>query len=189
MSDPSGQQPGSQQPGFEQPTVQQPVYQQPGYQQLGYQQPAYPQYGYPQYGYPHSRPPMPGTLTAAVVLMFVGGGLETLGFVLDVVSGNVSGATVFGAALGAGLWFLMATMSRQGKNWARVTGTVLFGISCLLLLVVLAAVSKLVGPHNSGAAALVVGAAATQWLIGLGAVILLWVKPSSAYFRAMSGPL
>jgi hypothetical protein len=35
--------------------------------------------------------------------------------------------------------------------------------------------------------ALVVGSSLVQWLIGLSAVVLLWLKASSAYFKAMSG--
>lgn len=48
----------------------------------------------------------------------------------------------------------MAVSNRAGKNWARITSTVFFGLDCLVL--------------------------------GLGAIILLWRKESSAYFAAMS---
>jgi hypothetical protein len=165
MSDPSGQQPGFQQPRY----------------------PAHPPYGEQQYGFSRPNLPIPGTLNNAVVLMFIGGGLEALGLVVVLVFGDVNSATILAAALIAGLWFLNATMCRQGKNWARIFGTVLFGINSLLLLVVLTDASKLTGPHNPGAVALLVGSSLVQWLIGLGAVILLWLKTSSAYFKAMSG--
>lgn len=73
-----------------------------------------------------------------------------------------------------GLWVWMAFASRAGKNWARITGSVLFGLSTLglVFMVVLAASTSVEE-----------GLGVLNWLVGLAAVILLWVKQSGVYFR------
>ena len=77
-----------------------------------------------------------------------------------------------------GLWVWMALMNKAGKSWARIVATVLFGLDTLFLLLGLA---------RAGAAASSLVSILT-WLIGLGAVILLWRKDSSEYFTAQSAP-
>jgi hypothetical protein len=63
---------------------------------------------------------------------------------------------------------------RRSHNWARITGTVLFGLDTLETLGGLAAplavASKLW--------------ALVPWLAGLTAVMFLWRRDSSAYFKA-----
>jgi hypothetical protein len=148
-------------------------------------------YGQPQqqYGYPPQQPQFggppavyPGTLKAAVTLMYVGGALELVGFVLNLAAG-ASGQAAVEAIIGAGLWFWMARANRQGKNWARITSTVFFGLDCLAFILIIA----LVGSVSAKAAGIVLAAGSIQWLIGLAAVILLWRRPSTEYFNAMSG--
>jgi hypothetical protein len=82
--------------------------------------------------------------------------------------------TVVSGVLGVGLWLWMARMNKAGKSWARITGTVLFAIYTLLLLL---------GIARAGAAASTLVSILT-WLIGLGTVILLWRRESSEYFNA-----
>jgi hypothetical protein len=82
-------------------------------------------------------------------------------------------AIVFGL-IGIGLWIWMARANRAGKNWARITATVFFGLDTLSLLVGF----RQAEPALSRVVSLLV------WLAGLGAVILLWQKVSSAYFAA-----
>lgn len=77
----------------------------------------------------------------------------------------------------AGLWLFLARGCRRGKNWARITGTVLFGVATLDLLGVLAFPEATL---NKMFAVLI-------WLIGLGAVVLLWRGTSTAFFRAGNG--
>ena len=81
--------------------------------------------------------------------------------------------TVASGVIGIALWLWMAFMCKAGKNWARITGTVFFGIDTLLT------VDSLV--RAGAAATLVVNI--LGWLVGLGAVILLWRKDSSAFFK------
>jgi hypothetical protein len=83
----------------------------------------------------------------------------------------VVGSVVIGV-ISIGLWVWMALMNKAGKSWARVVSTVLFGLDTLFLLL---------GVARAGAAAGTLVSILT-WLIGLGAVIFLWRKDSSAYF-------
>jgi hypothetical protein len=81
--------------------------------------------------------------------------------------------------ISVGLWILVARGSRNGKDWARATGSVLFGLDTLALLI---------GPEDMG----IRGPEATVsrifvgivWLIGLAAIVYLWRKDSSAFFKA-----
>jgi hypothetical protein len=86
--------------------------------------------------------------------------------------------TVVSGVIGIGLWVWMARANQAGKSWARITGTVFFGIYTLLLLL---------GIARAGAAASTLVSILT-WLIGLGTVILLWRRESSAYFSAPQWP-
>jgi len=71
-----------------------------------------------------------------------------------------------------GLWLWMARANQAGHSYARITGTVFFGLNTLFLFLSLAR------PHAS------VGLIFNLlvWLAGLGAVIMLWRKESGSYF-------
>lgn len=76
--------------------------------------------------------------------------------------------------IGIGLWLWMAWANKAGKNWARITATVFFGLDTLSVLTTF----RQAEPALSRAVSLLV------WLAGLGAIVLLWQKASSAYFSA-----
>jgi hypothetical protein len=76
--------------------------------------------------------------------------------------------------IGIGLWIWMASANKAGKNWARITSTVFFGLDTLGLLASFSQAETVLGRLVS----LVV------WLIGLGAIVMLWRKESSGYFAA-----
>jgi hypothetical protein len=80
--------------------------------------------------------------------------------------------------IGVGLWILLARASSSGKDWARATGSVLFGLDTLALLI---------GPPDVGIrgpeAAVARIFAGIIWLIGLAAVVYLWQKDSSVFFK------
>jgi len=82
------------------------------------------------------------------------------------------GAIIVVGIIGVGLWVWMARMNLKGRNWARITGTVFFGLNTLDLL----------GVFRSASAVSAVFAIVT-WLVGLGAVIMLWRRESTAYFK------
>ena len=75
-----------------------------------------------------------------------------------------------------GLWLLMAWGNKNGQNWARITATVLFGLNTLFLLI------SFVRATVSASLAFSV----LVWLVGLGAVVMLWRKESSQYFTTVS---
>ncbi len=68
------------------------------------------------------------------------------------------------------LWLWMARATSQGRNWARILSTVLFGLATLQLL----------GNHGVEQ----VFFAVLTWLTGLPAVWLLWRPASSAFFKS-----
>jgi hypothetical protein len=94
---------------------------------------------------------------------------------------NLQAVVVVGSvAIGVisiGLWVWMALMNKAGKSWARIVSTVLFGLDTLFLLLGLA---------RAGAAGGTLVSILT-WLIGLGTIIFLWRKDSSAYFAPQAG--
>jgi hypothetical protein len=71
------------------------------------------------------------------------------------------------------LWLWMAWKCKAGRPWARVVSTILFALSTLATLM------SLTGSTSAwGLLGVVV-----SWFIGLGAIILLWQRSSSSYFR------
>lgn len=84
------------------------------------------------------------------------------------IAGIVSGLIAIAA------WLLIARASQAGKNWARITGTVLFGLATL------DALGGLINPVAVPVKIL----AFVIWLFGLIAVVRLWQAASTAYFKA-----
>ncbi|HET9173501.1 MAG TPA: hypothetical protein VFN97_28980 [Actinospica sp.] len=162
--------------------------------------PVFPQQG----GYgPAPKPPIPRTVQRAFTLMLVATGLAVFNVVLSFwfssrldqhihdalnsgtpqpsTSANVA-ASATGGIIGVGLWIWMALAIRAGKHWARVTGTVFFGISCLSLLTDIAVVTTL-EKWLGGIAYLLAAENLVGWVLGLTVVILIWKQESSAYFK------
>ena len=147
---------------------------------------------------PSDRPPAPPSVLRAVQVMYAGAAASLIGIIIDmttlsstkseIMRRNPSltatqvanaehvaiGLFIVSGLLGAGLWIWIAQMSKAGRNWARIVGTVLFAIDTISVF---------------AGAATVAGGGATRiysilvWLIGLAAVILLWQRASSDYFR------
>jgi hypothetical protein len=141
----------------------------------------------------------PQSVLRAVRVMYVGLAASLLGIVIDMTTLSSTrseilkrnptfttaqvntaehleiGIFIAGGLIGAALWLWMAQKCRAGKGWARVVSTVFFGIETLSLLVSTAAV-------QGGALTRIYGI--VVWVIGLTAVILLWRRSSSDYFRA-----
>jgi hypothetical protein len=91
--------------------------------------------------------------------------------------GGVVIIVIFGL-IGVGLWIWMATANKRGANWARITSTVFFGLDTLSLPASFARPEPLI---NRLVGLLI-------WLIGLGAIVLLWRRQSSDYFSASRRP-
>jgi hypothetical protein len=94
--------------------------------------------------------------------------------------GGVAALTVVLSVIEIALWLGIARACRAGRSWARVTGTVLFGLHTLGFLGVL--VSKHPG------LGLTKVLTTLGWLIACGAVVFLWQRPSSAFFQRTAAP-
>jgi hypothetical protein len=145
-----------------------------------------------------SRGTPPTSVQTAVRLMYAGAGISAISFILGLVTiGSVRktlekqhpdfstskinslvhaeiAIVVVAGIIGVGIWLWMAWANGRGKNWARITGTVFFGLYTLDLILVAARAA-------SGISTVF---AIVTWLIGLGATIMLWRRDSTAYFRA-----
>ena len=143
------------------------------------------------------RQPAPASVHNADKVMYVGAAASLLGIVIDIVtvsatktaierrSPNLSVSQVnstqhvliagfiAGGVIAAAVWIVLALACRRGHNWARITGTVLFGLSTVDTLVGL----------TVPLAALVKIWALVVWLVALAAVVFLWRRESSAFFR------
>ncbi|MBO0803486.1 MAG: hypothetical protein J2P25_10495 [Nocardiopsaceae bacterium] len=87
------------------------------------------------------------------------------------------GASIASGLIGAALWWWMAQSCRAGKPWARTVSTVLFGIYTLAQVAT-------AGTPSSGLSRIY---GIVVWLIGLVAVVLLWQRPSTEFFREAGG--
>jgi hypothetical protein len=147
---------------------------------------------------PGQRPPAPRSVHTAVRLMYAGAGISAVTFILGLTTlgslkhtirtqhphyttSQVNAAANSSIALivvvgliGIGLWVWLAWANKRGKNWARITGTVLFALYTLDMALALSV-------QSAPAASLVVSL--VLWLIGLGTVIMLWRRESSEFFR------
>jgi hypothetical protein len=148
-----------------------------------------------------TRPDPPRPVRTAVLLMYTGAALSAISLIVTVLSlhaierviRNASSTltaqqvhndaivavtiAVVESLIAIGLWLLMAWGNKNGQSWARIVATVLFGLNTLFLLL------SFVRATVSASLAFSV----LVWLIGLGAIILLWRKESSQYF-ALAGP-
>jgi hypothetical protein len=142
------------------------------------------------------RPPLPNSVQNAVKLMYAGAGLTAIELIvyLATISSlrnaihkafptysatrvhqvEVSSIifTLVILLIAIGLWIWMARASAAGRNYARITGTVFFGLNTLNVLL------QLARPHASVALVVIL----LVWLAGLGAVIMLWRRESGEYF-------
>jgi hypothetical protein len=149
------------------------------------------------------RPHLPASLLRAVQVMYAGAILAPIHAVIYVITADTlkraieakhpywsaslvsttTGIAVIGGAvvvlLAAFLYVWIARSCRSGKNWARVTGTVLFAFSVLLTAYNL-------GPGVETTLNLIFNFAGV--LIGLTAVVLLWQRASSTYFAFFKRP-
>jgi multisubunit Na+/H+ antiporter MnhC subunit len=182
------------------------TYQQPGaYAGM----PAYP--GGP--GMPPPKPPTPGSVLRAFQCMLAGAVLSAIGvaatltqlgsirsafekglsnddsdMVDSLVTATIVAAVVI-ALIEIGLWLWMAFAAKAGKNYARIVGTVFFGLNAAGTLFSTAGYFATAGSGTTSstfASSDTVLGQIVDWLtfaIGLAAVVLLWRKSSSEYFK------
>ncbi len=154
---------------------------------------------YPSTGKPvePERPAPPPSVLNAVKLMYAGAAVSTVSLVISLV--NISGTkaairkarpsltvaqvnqlntfiialAVVSGVLGVALWLWMSRANGQGRNWARIVSTVLFGLATLDLFGVLSQPKTVLGLVFP----------VLTWLIGAGAVFFLWRSESNAFFK------
>ncbi len=143
------------------------------------------------------RPPAPPPVLTAVKLMYAGAAISTVSLILTLVDiGGLKSAiekakpswtasqvnsydrfvvslAIVSGLIGIALWLWLAWANRNGKNWARILGTVLFGLATLDLVGVFSQPKTLLGLIFP----------VLTWLVGLGAVWLLWRPDSTAFFK------
>jgi hypothetical protein len=83
------------------------------------------------------------------------------------------GSAVIGGLIAIGLWLWMAWANGRGRGWARIVSAVFFGINTLDLIISFAVVHA--------AAAPIIGV--VVWLIGLGAIVLIFNKESGPFYQ------
>jgi hypothetical protein len=157
------------------------------------------------------RPPAPAPVRTAVKLMYAGAAVSAAllitGLALIITDINaaargqflghsltspqarpfiITAWIVFGL-VGVSLWLWMARANGQGRNWARILSTVLFGLATLQLLHVLPAATPPLGHAGSGATVLFYALWVAGWLAGAAAVWLLWRPASSVFFKPHPG--
>lgn len=87
----------------------------------------------------------------------------------------IIGAAIFSGLLGVALWIWMARANNQGRSWARIVSSVLFAVSTVGL------VNVFQQPHTAVGLVFPV----LTWLVGAGAIFLLWRPESSAFFKPL----
>ena len=146
------------------------------------------------------KPSVPAQVKHAVTAMYIGAAATVVGVVIEILTVNATktaiekkshhltasqlnttehdliiGSIVSGLiALAA--WLIIARACQNGHNWARVAGTVLFGLATVDTIG--GAISPVAGPVKAWWAVI--------WLAGLTAVILLWRPRSTEFFRGIS---
>jgi hypothetical protein len=151
--------------------------------------------------------PAPPSISNAVRLMYAGAAAEVVAFVVTLlVSGSRRAAIIkahpaytaaqvhraelaltiplaIGAVIAVALWVWMARANGRGRSWARVVAAVLFGINTIDTLGSLALVR---GGTTLAAGVPTLIIALVIWLIGLGAILLLFRKDSTAFYAAQT---
>jgi hypothetical protein len=144
------------------------------------------------------RGPVPRTVIYAVWLMYAGAVVSAISFIINMtgigslrstikadnptfspsdvnlsVHISIVAIVIFGL-LGIGMWIWMAFTNKAGKNWARITGTVFCGIATVIVVFGFVRAGSVAGPRIL---------TVIIWLIGVAAVVLLWRRDSSAFFK------
>ena len=143
------------------------------------------------------RPQAPQSVLNAVKLMYAGAAVSTVSLIISLVSiGGTKDAirkarpsltaaqvnqlntfiialAVVSGVIGVALWLWMAQKNGQGRNWARILSTVLFGLATLDLFGVISQPKTVLGLVFP----------VLTWLVGAGAVYFLWRGESSEFFK------
>ena len=165
---------------------------------MTYKPTPYPSSGKPMR--PADKPPAPQTVLNAVKLMYAGAAISLVSLILSLTTtGSLKSAirthyphydtsqvnhlynqiivtAIISAVIGILLWLVMAWANGKGMSWARIVSCVLFGFNTIGLIAFLRQPETVISVIFE----------ILLWLVGLGAILLLWRPDSSAYFKPPS---
>ena len=145
------------------------------------------------------KPPVPAQVKHAVTAMYVGAAATVVGVVIEILTVNATKAaiekrsphltvsqvngtqhaliigSIVSGLIALAAWLIIARACKNGHNWARITGTALFGLATIDTIG--SAIAPVAGPVKAWWPVI--------WLAGLVAVILLWRRPSTEFFKGM----
>jgi hypothetical protein len=145
------------------------------------------------------KPPVPAQVKHAVTAMYVGAAATVAGVVIEILTVNATKAaiekrsphltvsqvngtqhaliigSIVSGLIALTAWLIIARACKNGHNWARITGTALFGLATIDTIG--SAIAPVAGPVKAWWPVI--------WLAGLVAVILLWRRPSTEFFKGM----
>jgi hypothetical protein len=143
------------------------------------------------------KPPAPQSVLNAVKLMYAGAAVSTVSLIISLATiGGTKAAikkakpsltatqvnqlntfiialAVVSGVIGVALWLWMARKNGEGKSWARILSTVLFALATVDLFGVVSQPKTVLGLVFP----------LLTWVIGLGAVVLLWRRESTDFFK------
>jgi hypothetical protein len=132
------------------------------------------------HGSTEAQPVLPDTVAKAVRLMQAGAALALapapVWVAMNIDRPSVVAYDLLADVIIAGVWWLVARACRQGRAGGRVLASVFFGLASL------GQVEALSGRFYVNPPLAIVSA--LSWLVGLGAVLLLWHGDSAGFFRA-----
>ena len=145
------------------------------------------------------KPSVPAQVKHAVTVMYVGAAATVAGIVIEILTVNATKAaiekkshhltasqlnttghaliigSIVSGLIAVAAWLILARACRNGSNWARITGTVLFVLATIDTIG--GAISPVAGPVKAWWPVI--------WLAGLVAVIFLWQRPSTDFFKGI----
>jgi hypothetical protein len=145
------------------------------------------------------KPHVPAQVKHAVTAMYVGAAATVAGVIIEILTVNVTKAaiekrsphltvsqvngtqhaliigSIVSGLIAVAAWLVIARACKNGHNWARITGTALFGLATIDTIG--SAIAPVAGPVKAWWPVI--------WLAGLVAVILLWRRPSTEFFKGM----
>ena len=145
------------------------------------------------------RPAVPPQVTNAVRAMYAGAAVTIVGVVIEILTVGATKSAiatrsrhltasqlnasqhvliigfVVGGLIAVAAWIFIARACQRGNAWARITGTVLFGLCTV----------DAIGSAVSPVAVAVRVWWPVIWLAGLTAVIFLWQRASTAFFKGI----
>jgi hypothetical protein len=143
------------------------------------------------------KPPAPQSVLNAVKLMYAGAAVSAVSLIIslatiggtkdaikkakpsltatqvDQLNTFIIALAVVSGVIGVALWLWMARKNGEGKSWARILSTVLFALATLDLFGVISQPKTVLGLVFP----------VLTWLIGLGAIVFLWRRESTEFFK------